>query len=247
LKKDFYPYYFSIEEGHWWFVGRRRIIRSILDRALSPGDSPRRVLDVGCGTGATLEHLSRYGDATGVDADPSAVAFCHQRGLAQVFQAEAPLPFEDGSFDLVTALDVVEHVDDDVSLLAEIRRLLKPDGRALVTVPAFEVLWGQQDEISDHKRRYRVAQLHERALAAGLVPERTTYFNTLLFAPIAATRLARRPFPHRGPLRSDFEMTDQNGPVNRLLAKVFAFEARLLTRLDLPVGISIACVLKQHD
>jgi SAM-dependent methyltransferase len=247
LKKDFYPYYFAIEEGHWWFVGRRRIIRALLDRALPRTDSPRAVLDIGCGTGATLEHLSRYGDATGVDADPSAVAFCHERGLAQVSQAEAPFEFADGSFDLVTALDVVEHVDDDVGLFREINRLLKPGGRALVTVPAFEALWGAQDEISDHKRRYRVRQLHERASTAGLVAERTTYFNTLLFAPIAAVRLLRRLVPSRGPLRSDFEMTDQSGAVNQLLARVFAFEARLLARLDLPVGISIACVLKHSD
>jgi SAM-dependent methyltransferase len=191
-----------------------------------------------------FESLSRYGEVTGVDADPQAVEFCRQRGLTRVSQAEVPLPFEDASFDLITALDVIEHMDDDLGAMVEIHRLLRPAGRVLVTVPAFQALWGAQDEISNHRRRYRAPQLQERIRAAGLVPERTTYFNTLLFPPIAAVRLARRLLPRRGEPHSDFEMTDAEGRTNQALTRVFGSESNLLARGDLPFGVSIACLAK---
>jgi SAM-dependent methyltransferase len=243
MREDFYPYYFRIEDRHWWFVGRRRIILSLLDAAIGAADRDgRRVLDVGCGTGAMLSYLERYGEPSGVEADEQAVELCRSRGITAVQQADPPpLPFEDGRFDLVTALDVLEHVDDDGRLLAELRRVLRPGGVALVTVPAFPALWGPQDVISHHKRRYRAGELRRRVQAAGLKPTRTTYFNTLLFPPIAALRLARRLRPAPAGSRSDFELT-REGWANDMLTALFGFEARLLSAFDLPFGVSIACL-----
>jgi SAM-dependent methyltransferase len=248
MREDIYPYYFRIEDRHWWFVGRRRIILGLLDAAIGPGGGDGwRVLDVGCGTGAMLSHLERYGEPSGVEADQQAVDLCRARGLTRVQHADPPpLPFDDGGFDLVTALDVLEHVDDDRRLLAEMRRVLRPGGVALVTVPAFPALWGPQDVVSHHKRRYRAAELRGRVLAADLQPARTTYFNTLLFPPIAALRLARRLGPAPTRPRSDFELT-REGRINDLLAAVFGFEARLLSAFDLPFGVSIACLALRPD
>ena len=149
MDEAFYRSYFEIEGRHWWFLGRRRLfLRLIEDRfgARRPID----MLDFGCGTGAFLEHLERFGAVSAVDSDASAVAFCHTRGRTEVqlVPADAPLPFPDASFDLATALDVVEHIDDDVAALAELRRVLRPDGVLLVAVPAFMFLWGKQDEVS---------------------------------------------------------------------------------------------------
>lgn len=159
MQQHTYSIMYRIEERHWWFVGRRRIIESFLESVCAnlKNDRPR-VLDIGCGTGANLEMLSRFGETEGVDVSSAALAFCRERGLRNVRQGEAEhLPYEDGSFDLVTCLDVVEHLDDDVAGLREMHRVLRPKGRALLFVPAFAFLWGVQDDISHHRRRYNTA------------------------------------------------------------------------------------------
>jgi SAM-dependent methyltransferase len=104
-----------VEGTHWWFVGRRKIIEGFLAQICSSISGEPRILDVGCGTGANLEMLSRFGDAEGIDVSHDALNFCRERGLQNVKWGEAArLPFESETFDLVTAFDVVEHLDDDV-------------------------------------------------------------------------------------------------------------------------------------
>jgi SAM-dependent methyltransferase len=241
VEEDFYSRYFELEDSHWWFLGRREIFLRLLDRYFAPAGDSRcaRILDVGCGTGTMVRELRRYGDAQGIDADEHAVRLCRQRGIEEVDHVPpGPLPFEDGSFDLVTALDVVEHVDDDLGMLRELRRILVPAGALLVSVPAFPFLWGPQDEISHHRRRYRARELRERLEVAGFNILRLCYFNAFLFPPIAAVR-ALRPFkPGCADLQSDFERTTP-GRVNALLTRVFAAEAPLVARVDLPIGVSI--------
>lgn len=242
MRADFYSEYYALEDQHWWFVGRRRIFLSLLDREFeSRAADGRRALDVGCGTGTMLQHLSRYARVQGIDADPQAVAFCHERGLTDVRRVDSgALPFADGSFDLVTAFDVLEHVEDDAGLLREMYRVANPGGVLLVSVPAYRFLWGAQDEISHHHRRYLARELRQRVTAAGFQLERVSYFNTLLFPAIAALRLGRRLVRRRGPqeVRSDFGLTPP-GLVNRILARLFGMEAALLRRMDLPVGVSV--------
>ena len=150
-----YPILYEVEESHWWYTGRRRIIGTFVQQICSQIEGRRlHILDVGCGTGANLKLLSQFGDAEGVDISPDALAFCRERGLENVrLGAAEKLPHEDGTFDLVTALDVVEHMDDDVAGLREMRRVLRPDGRILLFVPTFMFLWGVQDEVSNHRRR----------------------------------------------------------------------------------------------
>src|SRR4030095_13522805 len=115
---------------------------------------PFKILDVGCGTGANLEMLSEFGVAEGVDVSPEALSFCQGRGLEKVkLGAAEALPYEDNSFDLTTGLDVVEHLDHDLAGLKEMRRVLRPGGRALLFVPAVMFLWGGQEDISNHRRR----------------------------------------------------------------------------------------------
>lgn len=244
MREDFYAEYNRIEDRHWWFVGRRRIFLSLLDRHLGPDPGgERRVLDVGCGTGTMVGHLSRYGRAEGVDFEPAAVEYCHARGITAVTQAQIPpLPYEDDRFGLVTAYDFLEHLDERAATLEEIRRVLAPRGLFMISVPAFQSLWGNQDVIAHHKLRYRAGQLRNDLIAAGFVPERVTYFNTLLFPPIAAVRLARRLLPDPETPRSDFEMTDESGFVNRTLSRVFSSEAGLLRRRDLPFGVSVLAI-----
>jgi SAM-dependent methyltransferase len=244
MRDSFYAEYFRLEDRHWWFLGRRKILLTLLDRYVGRDpDEKRRVLDVGCGTGGMLGHLSRYGSAEGVDSDHAAVSFCRARGLTNVSEASIPpLPFPDARFDLVTAFDLLEHVDDDAAALAEVCRVLAPGGTLFITVPAFGFLWGNQDRISHHRRRYSASVLREHLTAAGLRLRRLTYFNTFLFPPIAAVRLAHRLRPTRGESTSDLEMTDETGATNRVLARVLAAEARLLVRRDLPFGASLLAI-----
>ncbi|UGS37863.1 class I SAM-dependent methyltransferase [Capillimicrobium parvum] len=242
MEERFYAEYFEIEDRHWWFLGRRRIILSELARALAPAPGgTRRLLDVGCGTGTMVRELGRFGRAEGLDADPQAVAFCAKRGLTSVARLEGGrLPHEDASLDVVSAFDVLEHLDDDAGMAAEMRRVLRPGGTAIVTVPAYRWMWGPQDEISHHRRRYVRRELVALLRGAGLDVRRATYFNTLLFGPIAAVRVLRRD-RGGGELRSDFELGSPR--MNRLLAGAFGSEEALLRRgVSFPFGVSILAI-----
>ncbi len=238
-----------MEDVHWWFVGRRRILLQVLNRYLGPdGSHARRILDVGCGTGTMLTYLASYGKVEGVDIDEEAIGYCRERGLEDVRLGEAAnLPFGDGSFDLVTALDVVEHLEDDVAAFREMKRVLRPGGHILVTVPAHRFLWGDQDEVNMHKRRYVARELRDRLAESGFDVVRVSYMNALLFAPIAAARLLRR-LEHRvrprTPHQSDFRYPAP-GPVNPLLAAVFAAEGPVLTRVNIPFGVSILALAQK--
>src|SRR6185503_17431821 len=198
MQQHTYSIMHRVEETHWWFVGRRKIIESFLKRvcaALKPGshEGSLNILDVGCGTGANLEMLSQFGKAEGVDVSAEALEFCRERGLQHVKEGAAEaLPYESDSFDLVTGLDVVEHLDDDVAGLKEMRRVLRTDGRAVLFVPAFMFLWGVQDDISNHRRRYTMPELKRVVRQAGFVVERASYVNLSFFAPILLGRLLMR-------------------------------------------------------
>jgi SAM-dependent methyltransferase len=247
LKREFYREYNQVEDVHWWFVGRRRILLSILDRYLGTSNAHRRILDVGCGTGTMLTHLARFGNAQGVDMDLEAVGYCHDRGLRQVTQSGADsLPFEKDTFDLVTALDVVEHIDDDLGALREMRRVLKPGGLLLLTVPAFRFLWGRQDDINLHKRRYVARDLRNRLHAAGFDVERLTYMNAILFPAIAAIRLVRHVLPEPPKLESDFAFPAPQ-PLNVVLSAIFGTERHVLTRFNIPFGVSIMALARGSD
>ena len=196
-----------------------------------------------------LTYLGTLGKAEGVDIDVEAVGYCRERGLENVRIGEAAeLPFEDGSFDLVTALDVVEHLDDDAAAFREMRRVLRPGGLLLVTVPAHRFLWGDQDEVNLHKRRYSSAELRDRLASSGFDVLRLSYMNALLFAPIAAIRMLRR-LEHRVrpriPHQSDFRYPAPR-PVNFVLGHIFGAEGRVLRRADIPFGVSIVALAQRE-
>ena len=244
MDKDFYPIYYALDDRHWWFVGRRRIFLRILEGELTGARRPLDVLDFGCGTGSFLKYLDRFGTVSGVDSDPDAVAFCHERGRTEVRHVApgAPLPFADSSFDLVTTLDVIEHVADDIATLCELRRVLRPDGLALVAVPAFMFLWGDQDVISHHFRRYTARGLRSSLQIAGFRVTRTSYFNTWLFAPIAALRLARRLL--RTPSADRTDLNIGTPLLDSLLSGLFGSEAHVVARARLPFGVSLLALAR---
>jgi SAM-dependent methyltransferase len=238
-----YEVMFEVEDDHWWFVGRRAIVLAQIEEALKATPRFRRILDIGCGTGATMDHLKRLGEVQGIDLSQIPLNFSRRRGHDRVLCANATeLPFENDSFDLVTALDVIEHLDDDVKGLSEIRRVLKSDAPAIIFVPAFQALWGPNDDQSGHKRRYRINQLRAAIEKAGLSIERTSYANIAMFLPILVGRKAL----------TFFGNTDQaenriNHPLlNKMLSRIFSSEAEWLRRHTLPFGVSIVCVARKE-
>ncbi len=237
-----YPIMFAVEESHWWFVGRRRILSTFVKPLVAGIDAPR-ILDVGCGTGANLEMLGEFGTAEGVDVSVDALEFCRSRGLKDVKQGEAEkLPYDDSSFDLVTGLDVVEHLDDDLGGLREMYRVLKPGGSALLFVPAFNFLWGVQDNISHHRRRYRLPSLQDVIRRAGFKVERASYVNITFFLPILLGRVMMRVTGFRPESENNLTLGFMNG----FLGKILAAEAPLLRHLSFPFGVSAICVARKQ-
>jgi len=242
MKEHTYPIMFRVEQAHWWYTGRRKILAGFVEEICRQVTDRRpRILDVGCGTGANLLMLSEYGEAEGVDISEDALAFCRERGLDKVrLGAGEHLPYDDGTFDLVTAFDVVEHMDDDLAGLREMRRVLRPGGRVLLFVPTFMFLWGLQDDVSNHRRRYRLPQLRRVLEQAGFEIERMSYANITFFLPILAMRQLMRLTGVKAESENDINVTALNG----VLGSVLGAESWLLKFMNLPFGVSGLCVAR---
>lgn len=227
-----------LERDHWWFEGRRRCIAAVLTRELPPLPD-REILDVGCGTGGMFPMLYRFGRVSG--AEYSADARERARRLfpdVEVSPCELPDTLPPGPFDVVTAFDVIEHVDDPVASLRSMVARLRPDGRVVITVPALQLLWSQHDVTLQHRRRYSRDMLHEQFTAAGLRVTYDSFFNTSLFPVVAAARLVER---IRGPGPGS-DLAPVTPIINTTLRELFGAEAHVLARGRLPIGVSLIAV-----
>lgn len=230
----------AADERHWWYRGRRRVLRAAIERL--PLVAGARLLDAGCGSGRMLDELARYGRVTGVDLSSEAVAASRARGHDVVRAAIEAMPFGDGAFDLVTCLDVIEHTPDDLATLAELRRVTRPGGLLIATVPAYQVLWSWHDEVNRHFRRYDGPALRAAAQSAGWDVVGDTHFNGLLLAPAAAVRIVQR--RRSAHARSDLALTPP--ALNRLLELPLRLESHVVAAGGrLPAGLSLLAVLRR--
>lgn len=229
---------------HWWYEGRRHLVTLLLDGRLGPGSS---VIDVGCGTGDNLGVLETVagGPVTGVELSSHAIrrAPAGPIGTRVGIALAEYLPYRDGAADLVTSMDVIEHLDDDAVALAEYHRVLRPDGWLLLTVPAYRWLWSVHDETAAHRRRYSRPQLEAVVAGAGFVVERSTYFNSFLVPPAAALR--------RTPLRrfaseNDEEVGQSSPMVSKVMTKLSGAERRIIARRAMPFGLSIILLARRR-
>jgi ubiquinone/menaquinone biosynthesis C-methylase UbiE len=226
---------------HWWYRARRALVGELLAGEIPAG---ARVIDVGCGTGdnlGALESASGGGPVVGVELSPYAV--CHAprsaRGAVRVGVARAEhLPFPEACADLVTSMDVIEHLDDDAAL-ADYHRVLRPGGTLLLTVPAYQWLWSDHDVWAAHLRRYNRSTLVAVAERSGFEPRRVTYFNSFLVPPAAVLR--RTPARHLVKGEQD-EVGATSPTVARVMTGLASLERRWARHRPVPFGLSIACV-----
>lgn len=233
----------QVEEAHWWYRGRREIIRAVLDGLELPARA--RILDAGCGSGRNMVELAHYGTVIGAELSERAVAKARERGAGEVVCCSLEdLPFDGNSFDLAVCLDVIEHLDDDLAALKELRRVVAPGGFLVVTVPAYQWLWSHHDVVNQHRRRYSRRRLLAVAARAGWRCERASYFNSLLLPVAVVARLLSRLTVKGGDRSTDLWLPPK--PLNGLLERPLLVEAALLRRgrWSLPCGLSVLAVLR---
>jgi SAM-dependent methyltransferase len=230
------------EERHWWYRGRRKV----LARAFAELDLPHpaRILDAGCGSGRNMVELAPLGTVTGVELSDTSVTLARARAVGEVIEGSVlEMPFETDSFDLAVSLDVIEHLDQHLEALRELRRVVAPGGALLVTVPAYGWLWSGHDEINHHFRRYTRRSLQRVAQQAGWQQVRTTYFNSLLL-PVAILLRALDRWSTKT-TESSLDLWIPPEPVNRLLELPLDLEAALIGRGGrIPAGLSLLAVFR---
>jgi SAM-dependent methyltransferase len=236
-----YARMFENEDRYWWFVSRRELVMDLISRHVAIPDPV--IVDIGCGTGATAHSLGQVGRVVGVDFSPLALRACASRGLRELLRARAEaIPLASGSVDAIVATDILEHLDDDLAALNEFRRILKPGGQIVMTVPAYQFLWSEHDVALMHRRRYVATQLSELAVRAGFRTVRLGYALSLLF-PLALGRLLRRrDSEHRPP---EAQIKPIPGWLNAALIRFQRLETAMFRRASLPWGLSVVTVLQK--
>lgn len=245
MEASLYGRFFQVEDRYWWSVGTRAIFHEWVANALR-GTAAPTLLDIGCGTGAFTAELGALGRVTGLDLSREAILFSRRRGLDRLcLGAAESLPFGAERFDVVTAVDMIEHADDR-QILREIARVLKPGGAVLIHVPAFPFLWGEHDEVNRHRRRYWRSELCRVIASSGLRVERLSYINCLLFPFVLPVRLCKRLLRRVRPKAApEAEIYDLPNWANMGLTRLLGFERSILRRSNLPIGVSLVCLARK--
>jgi ubiquinone/menaquinone biosynthesis C-methylase UbiE len=235
MRVEEYERMYRLEDRYWWFVGRRAVVSRLLEGRVAPGS---RILDVGCGTGATMTTLQEMGAPLGADSAHQALAFCRQRGVGPLLRSDAQsLALAHESVDAVVALDLFEHLAEDVAAMRECWRVCRPGGVLVLTVPAYRFLWSEHDEALHHLRRYRLREVREKLTAAGFRDTQLSYAIVAALLPVAAFRLLQRLFKRaEGPKTSLIELP---AFLNAALIWSLRTEAWLLKRFRFPFGVSV--------
>src|SRR5438445_10100628 len=242
MERDYELQTHRAEDRHWWYRGRRQVLeRVIAALRLAPA---ARILDAGCGSGRNMVELSRRGTVTGVEVSDTGAGLARARHAGEVISGSVlQMPFASASFDLAVCLDVLEHLEDDLAALRELRRVVAPGGSLLVTVPAYQWLWSGHDEVNHHHRRYTRRSLQRVAERAGWQQVRTTYFNSLLLPVAIMLRLLDR--VNTKTTESSLDLWVPPEPLNWLLERPLAMEGALIGRGGrIPGGLSLLAVFR---
>jgi SAM-dependent methyltransferase len=242
-----YEVMYRVEDTHWWYLGMERITRRLVERALPPDRNtrPLKILDAGCGTGAVMKYLARYGEVTGFDFSAEALKFSRRRGHVRLAQASVTeLPFADDQFDLVVSFDVLCEIGvDDIQSLREFARVLKPGGAVLLRLPAYSWMQGRHDVAVHLAHRYTRGEVETKLRAGGLTPLHTSYANTFLFPVAAAKRWGERFLPSQ----AGSDLTLNPGPANGVLRAILSAEAPLIASRGLPFGLTVTALGRKES
>jgi SAM-dependent methyltransferase len=230
------------ENRHWWYQGRRKVLERAIERLELPPHA--RILDAGCGSGRNMVELAQHGQVTGVELSDTSVGLARERGVGEVLAGSVmDMPFDNASFDLIVSLDVIEHLEDDVGALRELRRVTTTGGRLLVTVPAYQWLWSGHDEINHHHRRYNRRTLLAAAESAGWRLESSAHFNSLLLPIAILLRGLERFKPST--TKSSLDLWIPPAPLNWALRQPLNLEASVIGRGgSIPAGLSLLAVFR---
>lgn len=241
MQKSHYQTLYESELNHWWYKARRELVHSLIKRHLGK-NTALKILDVGCGTGALLKELGDYGEVHGIDFSSEAIDFCKSRGVVNVEKSILEtITYPNGYFDLVLALDVLEHVPDDSKGISEIYRVLKPGGTVIIFVPAFKFLWGVTDVLSEHYRRYTRHEVIAKVSKQGFQIQDSSYFNFFLFPFIALSRFIVNLLK----IKINSENNTGDGLLNSFLYFVFKSEVWFLRFVKFPFGVSCMVIAKK--
>lgn len=239
-KQEFYKNY-EMEKQHWWFCGRRAVLRGVLTSLDLNSDA--QIFEAGCGTGGNIPMLGKFGHVDAMEYNDLALDFAMKKNPGvEILDGELPerIPFKERTYDLVCALDVLEHVEDDYKAVTALSGKLKEDGILFCTAPANPWMWSRHDEISHHQRRYSLNQFERLFSGNGLEILRATYFNSLLFPVAAAIRLSKFSGDASGS-----DLKKQSGLLNGILKGIFSMEKYLVPKFNMPFGLSVLCVARR--
>lgn len=245
MKKSEYATMAEREQTYWWHIGRLKIIETYIKRAQA-GRRKLKIMNIGCGTGGTIDMLQSFGVVDNVDISEEAIKFMRKRGYKRLTKVEGiKLPFKDRTYDLVGAFDVLEHIEDQTGALKEWKRILKDDGAIVVTVPAYQWLWTDHDVSLHHKRRYTTKRLAEAAAEAGLKPEKKSYAIVFSLPLVVGFRFLNKVLGRK----ADSETSYVNIPnwANNAFTKMLYGEAKLHKKIKFPFGTSVVSILRKAD
>ncbi len=234
-----YQQMYELEGFYWWFVARRKLLRDLIARRSDA--APLRILDVGSGTGYNHAVLSQFGSVVNVDFSAEALRLSRERGLSNLVLSNVQeVGLRDGCMDLATALDVLEHTDDDLAAMRELRRILRPGATLVLTVPAYGFLWSEHDEALHHRRRYTASELCNKLRSSGFHVEFCSYYITLLFFPVLLMRVLQN--LAKDGVRPKTSHVILPRWLNSFLIRLLDLERWLLRSVRLPFGVTVACI-----